>query len=153
MKSIKAIGIKEQDKPYRMMYAKAFREQLDNLPAGKYQHTVEKYRRKATPSQFKYLYGLVYPLSMIALNGAGYEFTNIDQVDAFWKAMFANKEVLNRETGEVMTIPLSKSEFMTIDEMTYTDAIRNYCSEYLNTYIPDPDPNYKQKNNQKNGTN
>jgi hypothetical protein len=154
MKKIQAIGIAEKGKPYRMLYAKAFREQLDNLPPGKYQHTVDKYKRKATPLQFGYLYGLVYPLSMIALNDAGYEFTNIDQVDVFWKLMFANKDVLNRETGEIMKIPLSKSEFMTIDEMTYTDAIRNYCSEYLSANIPDPDPNYKQnKNNNQNGTN
>jgi hypothetical protein len=143
MKKIKAIGVKESGKPYRMMNAKQFRVDLDSLPPGKYLHTVDKYHRKASPLQFGYLYGLVYPLSMIALNDAGYEFTNIDQVDQFWKGLFANKEVINRETGQIMTIPLSKSEFMTIDEMTYTDAIRNYCSEYLGAHIPDPDPNYK----------
>jgi hypothetical protein len=148
MKKIKAIGVKEQGKPYRMVNAKQFRVDLDSLPSGKYQHTVEKYHHKATPLQFGYLYGVVYPLSMIALNDAGYEFTNIDQVDQFWKGLFANKEIINRETGEVMRIPLSKSEFLTIDEMTYTDAIRNYCSEYLGVYIPDPDPNYKTKNNE-----
>jgi len=98
--------------------------------------------------QFGYLYGLVYPLSLLALNEAGYEFTNIDQVDIFWKSMFANKEILNRETGEIMTMPQSKSEFMTIDEMAYTDAIRTYCAEYLNASIPDPDSNYKQKRNE-----
>ena len=147
MKSVRAIGIKEEGKPYRIIYEKAFRDQLDSLPNGKYQHTVEKYRRKASPLQFGYLYGLVYPLSMIALNDAGYEFTNIDQVDAFWKAMFANKEVLNRETGEIMKIPLSKSEFKTIGEVTYCDAIRKYCSEYLSSIIPDPDPNWKQNKN------
>ena len=85
---------------------------------------------------------------MIALNDAGYEFTTIDQVDIFWKGVFANKDVLNRETGEIMKLPLSKSEFMTIDEMTYGDAIRNYCSEYLNTNIPDADTNWKQNKNE-----
>jgi hypothetical protein len=143
LKKITAIGFKEEGKPYRVVNAKLFRQDLDSLPKGKYQHIVDKYRRKASHPQFKYLYGLVYPLSMIALNDAGYEFTNIDQVDLFWKAMFANKDVINRETGEVYKIPLSKSEFMTIDEMTYCDAIRNYCSEYLMTNIPDSDPNWK----------
>lgn len=137
-------GIKEKGKPFRVVNAEAFKKELDLLPVGRYRIIAEKQRRKASPLQFRYLYGLVYPLSWIALNDAGYEFTNIDQVDAFWKSMFANKEVLNREMGEVMKIPLSKSEFMTIDEITYCDAIRNYCSEYLNTNIPDPDPNYKK---------
>jgi hypothetical protein len=143
MKKVTAIGIKEDNKPFRVVSVKVFRSDLDSLPKGKYKIGVEKYRRKASHEQFKYLYGLVYPLSMIALNDAGYEFVNIDQVDAFWKSMFANKEVLNRETGEIMKIPMSKSEFMTIDEMTYCDAIRNYCGEYLMTTIPDPDPNWK----------
>ena len=144
MKKITAIGIKEEGKPYRVIHANVFRADLDSLPVGKYTHTVEKYHKKASHEQFKYLYGVVYPLSLIALNDAGYEFTNIEQVDLFWKGIFANKEILNRESGEIMKIPLSKSEFKTIDEMTYCDAIRNYCSEYFNTHIPDPDPNYKQ---------
>jgi hypothetical protein len=149
MKKVKAIGIKEAGKPYRVVNSKTYREQLDALPPGKYQNTTEKYKKKATPLQFGYLYGLVYPLSLLALNEAGYEFVNIDQVDIFWKSMFANKEILNRETGEIMTMPQSKSEFMTVDEMAYTDAIRNYCAEYLNASIPDPDPNYKQKRDEK----
>ena len=144
MNKVTAIGIKEADKPYRIVNASAYRMQLDLLPPGKYQNTTEKYKKKASPLQFRWLYGSIYPLSMIALNDAGYEFTTIDQVDIFWKGMFANKDVLNRETGEIMKLPLSKSEFMTIDEMTYGDAIRNYCSEYLMTNIPDADPNYRQ---------
>jgi hypothetical protein len=149
MKAIKYIGRKEDNKPFHIESANALKKELDLLPKGKYQIIISKYFRKASHSQFKYLYGLVYPLSMISLNDAGYEFTNIDQVDGFWKSMFANKDLLNRETGEIMKIPLSKSEFVTVDEMAYTDAIRNYCSEYLNTHIPDPDPDYKRKANER----
>ena len=145
MKKIKAIGLKEEGKPYRVVNAKTFREQLDALPKGKYQHTVEKYYKKASPPQFGWLYGLVYPQTLIALNDAGYEFTNVDQVDLFWKSMFANKEVLNRETGEIMKIPLSKSEFLTVDHMGFTAQIRQYCSEYLMVTISDPDPNWKKR--------
>ena len=136
---------KEEGKPYKMLNPSLMRSELDALPKGRYKMTIEKFHRKATHLQFGYLYGLVYPLSMIALNDAGYEFVNIDQVDLFWKSLFANKEVMNRESGEILKIPLSKSEFVTIDEMTYCDAIRNYCSEYLNAFIPDADPNYKTK--------
>lgn len=136
---------KEEGKPYKMLNPSLMRSELDALPKGRYKMTIEKFHRKATHLQFGYLYGLVYPLSMIALNDAGYEFVNIDQVDLFWKSLFANKEVMNRESGEILKIPLSKSEFVTIDEMTYCDAIRNYCSEYLNADIPDPKPDWKNK--------
>lgn len=145
MKKIKSIGIKEKDKPFRIVHSDNFKNQLNELPNGKYQITCEKYHKKASPLQFGYLYGVIYPLSLLALNDAGYEFTNIDQVDIFWKSMFATKEMLNRETGEIMKLPQSKSEFMTVDEMAFTDAIRNYCSEYLGTSIADPDPNWKNK--------
>ena len=144
MIKIQYIGLKEDDKPFRIVNSKQLKTELDSLPKGRYQMIVDKYKRKASHPQFKYLYGLVYPLSMIALNDAGYEFTNIDQVDVFWKSMFASKEVLNRETGEILKIPKSKSEFITIDEMTYCDAIRNYCSQYLNVYIPEPEINWKE---------
>jgi len=136
---------KEEGKPYKYLNPSLRQQELDSLPKGRYRETIEKFHRKATHLQFGYLYGLVYPLSMIALNDAGYEFVNIDQVDLFWKSLFANKEVMNRESGEILKIPLSKSEFVTIDEMTYCDAIRNYCSEYLNADIPDPKPDWKTK--------
>jgi hypothetical protein len=148
MNKLVYIGIKEDFKPFRVQSASVMKIELDALPKGKYKVIVQKYYKKASPSQFAWLYGSIYPLSMIALNDAGYEFVNIDQVDTFWKMMFANKEVLNRETGEILKLPLSKSEFMTVDEMTYCDAIRNYCGEYLMTTIPDPDPNYKQYRNE-----
>ncbi len=141
MKKITAIGIITGGK-LTINSRKTFDDDLSKAPNGKVKITIEKYYRKASPLQFGYLYGVCYPLSMIALNEAGYEFTNIDQVDSFWKGHFAVKEFIDRHTGEIMKLPLSKSEFKTIDEMSYCDAIRNYCSEYLSTNIPDPDPNY-----------
>jgi len=144
MKKIKAIGVKEENKPFRVISAKILRDELDNLPKGRFKITVEKYYKKASTEQFGWLYGSIYPLSLIALNDAGYEFTNVDQVDIFWKCMFANKEVLNRETGEIMKIPLSKSEFKTVDQMLYCNSIRDHCSEYLGAYIPEPDINWKK---------
>jgi hypothetical protein len=115
-----------------------------SLPKGNYSVTVEKWRNKASYSQFGWLYGCIYPLTLIALNDAGYEFTTIDEVDNFWKMLFANKELLIRETGQIITVPLSKKEFLTIDHMAYCSNIRNFCEKYLNTYIPEPDPNWKE---------
>jgi hypothetical protein len=62
----------------------------------------------------------------------------------FWKELFANKELLIIETGEIRNIPVSKSEFLTIDHMAYTSNIRTYCQEYLSCNIPDPDVNWKE---------
>ena len=144
MKKITAIGVKSEGKPFLLLSKKVFNESLDNLPDGKYKLTIEKYYKKSSSNQFGWLYNCIYPLSLIALNDAGYEFTNIDEVDQFWKSLFANKEILNRETGEIMNIPKSKSEFITVDQMAYCDSIRHYCAEYLSVNIPDPDVNWKE---------
>lgn len=143
MKKITGIGIKEEDKPFRMEDPELFKAKLSKLAPGRYNNDIYRVYRKATHKQWKYLFGLVYPRSMEALNNAGYEFTEIEDVDNFWKILFANRKVLDRNTGEIITIPMSKAEFDTVDEITYTDAIRAYCSEYLDTDIPDPDPNWK----------
>ena len=143
MKEIKYKGIKEPDKPFRIALLKQLVKELNNLPDGIYDIIVKRWYRKATHRQFKYLYGIVYPKSWELLLDAGYDFSTIEQVDFFWKDLFANKEVVNKEQGQIMKLPLSKSEFITIDELTYCNLIRDYCAEYFNTYIPDPDPNWK----------
>jgi len=144
LKKITAIGNKEEGKAFEMVSRIAFKNSLDELPIGKYKLTIEKYYNKSTPPQFGWLYGCIYPLSFIALNDAGYEFTNIDQIDMFWRAMFANKQLLNRETGEIMLIPESKSEFLTVNQMTYCESIRQYCAEYLGVDIPDPNVRWRE---------
>lgn len=126
----------------------AFNNALKELPSGEYDIVLGKHYNKASLLQFGYLYGIVYPNSIIALINAGYDdYKTVDEVDVFWKMQFANKEIVNRETGEVQRIPLTKSQFKTIDEMAYCDQIRNYCSEYLNHFIPEPNPNYKEDQN------
>ena len=147
MKKITALGIIKEGK-LAINSRKVFADDLTKAPNGKVKITVEKYYRKASSLQFGYLYAVVYPLSWIALNNHGYEFTELEQVDIFWKDLFATKNILNRETGEIMKLPFSKSEFKTVDEMAYCDKIREYCSEYYHTVIPDPDINYKQKRNE-----
>lgn len=124
---------------------KVMEEDLLRLPKGNYRMTIEQWKSKASHSQFKWLYGGIYPQMLIALNDAGYEFATVDEVDTFCKFMWANKEVLNPETGEIMRLPVSKAEFLTIDHMGYVACIRKFASEYLDTNILDPDPDWKKR--------
>ena len=141
MLKIRYIGIKEDNKAFRVVNSKLLKEDCDRLPKGRYRLTIKKYRKEKSNPQLGYLFACVYPLSMQLLNDAGWEITSIDECDAFWKDLYARKEVINRHTGEIRTIPALKRDFLTIDMMTYIDAIRNHCSEYLNGYIPGPEEN------------
>jgi len=139
MTKIIYIGIKEKGKSFRVVSAENLKKELDLLPDGRYRLIVEKYRKNKSNPQLGYLFACVYPLVLKALNGAGWEFTSLAEVDEYCKSMFSSKEVLNRNTGEVMDIPGLKRDMTTTEMMTYVDAIRNWSSEYLNTYIPEPE--------------
>jgi hypothetical protein len=145
MKKLTAFATKEKDKPFVIHNKDAFNKSISQLPDGKFKITIEKYYKKATTNQFGWLYAVVYPLSWIALNEAGYEFETIEEIDDFWKTLYANRPVLNRETGEIVNIPLKKAKFETVDQMTYCNSVRNYCAEYLGCEIPEPDKDWNKK--------
>jgi len=136
------IGIKE-DTSFRVVNKALLDKELIGLPKGRYRILIEKYRKKKSNPQLGYLFSCVYPLSQKLLLDAGWELATIDEVDVFWKAKFANKEIVNRNTGEVENIPDLKRDFTTTDMASYIDAIRNYCSEYLGGYIPGPEEQTK----------
>jgi hypothetical protein len=110
MKKLTYKARKETDTaPLKMQGRVVMQHDITALKKGNYRITIEAWRNKASHSQFKWLFGGIYPQTLILLNDVGYEFTTVDQVDIFWKSLFANKELLIRETGEIRLVPLSKS--------------------------------------------
>lgn len=145
MKPIRYITDKQDGQPFKILNAEMLKNELDGLPKGRYELTVKKLHRKSSPKQFGWLYGVVYPLFMMAANNMGYEFTSIEQLDFWCKQQWANTPIMNRETGEIIPIPQTKSEFLTTDEMVYCNTLRDYAAEYFGVIIPDPDKDYKNK--------
>jgi len=131
------IGIKE-DTSFRVVNKALLDKELIGLPKGRYRIIVEKYRKKKSNPQLGYLYACIYPFVLKGLNDLGWEFTSLDQVDVECKRRFASQKILNRHTGEIMEIPALKRDMTTVEMMTYVDAIRNWASEYLSVYIPEP---------------
>lgn len=145
MRKLEYMAVKEDGKPFRVHGSELMREQLDALPPNQYVVGITAFHKKATTKQFGWLFNCIYPQMLIGLNNAGYEFTTVLEVDLFCKTMWANKELLNMETGQIISVPLSKAEFLTIDHMAYVDNIRRYALGYLGTTISDPDPNWKKR--------
>jgi hypothetical protein len=113
---------------------------FDNLSDGRYKITFKKLYRKATHSQFGYLFGLIHKSFMDGLLSQGWEIESIKDVEEICKQLFCSKSVLNKSTGEIFNIPESRSQFTTTDMMAYVENIRNYSAENLGWFIPDPDP-------------
>ena len=141
------IGVKE-DTSFRVVNKALFDKELIGLPKGRYRIIVEKYRKKKSNPQLGYLFACIYPFVLKGLNDLGWEFTSLEQVDVECKKRFASQEILNRHTGEIMEIPALKRDMTTTEFATYVNSIRDWASEYLSIYIPEPgeqtDLNFEQ---------
>ena len=135
---LEAIAVKEDGKAFRIVNRADLDKGLTELPKGKYRLLIEKYKRKKSNPQLGYLFACIYPYVLRGLNDLGWEFTSLDEVDVECKKRFASQEIINRHTGEIMEIPALKRDMTTTEFATYVNAIRDWASEYLNVYIPEP---------------
>ena len=137
MTKLEYIGVKE-DTSFRVVNKALLDKELIGLPKGRYRIIVEKYRKKKSNPQLGYLFACIYPFVLKGLNDLGWEFTSLEQVDVECKKRFASQEILNRHTGEIMEIPALKRDMTTTEFATYVNSIRDWASEYLSIYIPEP---------------
>jgi len=117
------------------------------MPEGKYKLTIEKvYNRRSNP-QNAYLWGVVYPLVKDGLIDAGFdEFKqdfDCEMTHELCKFRFLKKDIVN-EDGEVIETLGSTAKLTTVQFMEYLGNIQKWSSEYLQIFIPDPDPNYAE---------
>ena len=113
-------------------------ETLRNLPIGDYVITITPNRKTRSNQQNAYLWGIVYPSVLFGLQDAGWEITNEEQVHEYCKQAFAAREVINKDTGEVISLPNSTARMQTAEFNVYVDKIKAFALEYLNITIPEP---------------
>jgi len=141
MQKIKHIGIKEDGKAFMIVNRALLEQELTELPKGKYCLTIEKYRKNKSNPQLGYYYACVLPLFLKGAIDAGWEITSIEECDIWLKSMFANKDLINKDTGQIISVPALKREMTTVEMSTFTNQVRDYAAEFLNIIIPDPETN------------
>lgn len=100
--------------------------------------TIEKIYKKRSVSQNAYLWGVVYKLVLEALNESGFDELDKESVHDLCKYKFLKREFVNEKTGEVITSIGETKILKTVEFMEYLENIRQWASEYLNIYIPEP---------------
>lgn len=115
-----------------------FFERFYQLPNGDYIFTVTPNRKTRSNQQNAYLWGVVYPAVLLGLKDAGWEITHEEQVHEYCKQAFAAREVINKDTGEVLSLPNSTARMQTAEFNVYVDKIKAFAFEYLNITIPEP---------------
>lgn len=115
-----------------------FFERFFQLPNGDYIFTVTPNRKTRSNQQNAYLWGIVYPAVLFGLQDAGWEIIDEEQVHEYCKQAFAAREVINKDTGEVISLPNSTARMQTAEFNVYVDKIKAFAFEYLNITIPEP---------------
>lgn len=113
-------------------------ERLQSLPSGDYSITIAPNRKTRSTQQNAYLWGVVYPAVLFGLQDAGWEIIDEEQVHEYCKQAFATREVINKDTGEVLSLPSSTARMQTAEFNVYVDKIKAFALEYLNITIPEP---------------
>ena len=131
---------------FHIVNRKMMEDDLRSLPKGNYTLTVEKYRKNKSTSQLGYLFACVYPMFLQAAIDAGWDqLTSVTECDAWCKSMFANREIVNRDTAEIIKVPAFKREMTTTDMTVYINQVRDHCAEYFNVHIPEPETQLTMK--------
>ena len=129
--------------PDKLVLGEYFKSMSDGL----WRIRANKRNRKASSNQFGYLFGKVLKDFQKGLINAGFEASDINDVEAITMKLFASKDIINRNTGEVISIPEKKRKYTTVEMLTFVDSIRNYAAEHLNYFIDEPDPFWREKLN------
>jgi hypothetical protein len=104
------------------------------LQDGSYELKIFK-KSKRSLSQNAYYWGAVVKMVQEGLKDMGHDVT-MDETHDFLKARFNSMEVINFETGEVLTIPKSTAQLNKEAFGIYIDNIQRFASEYLGIVIP-----------------
>lgn len=134
---MKRIYFNKTDPPTKSSF-QLLDETLDSLPIGDYVITITPNRKTRSTQQNAYLWGIVYPAVLFGLQDAGWEIIDEEQVHEYCKQAFATREVINKDTGEVLSLPNSTARMQTAEFNVYVDKIKAFALEYLNITIPEP---------------
>jgi len=122
----------------------AFRGALKSLSDGNYKIVIEKIYNKRSNPQNAYLWGVVYPIVKEGLIDAGFdEFKQdyeLEMTHELCKYRFLEKEIVGNKDSIRMIG--STKDLTTTLFMEYLSEIQKWASEYLQVFIPEPDPNY-----------
>lgn len=99
--------------------------------------TLEKKKNKRSVPQNRYYYGVAIPICRDGIKSLGHSLTR-EETHQFLAARFLRDEIIGTDgivLGEKIrsTTSLSKAEFI-----DYIGKIQQFCSEYLNVILPDP---------------
>ena len=102
--------------------------------------TIDKAKKTRSNKQNSYYWGVCIPLIQSGLKDATGEFRSSENIhyNILLPLFSPSVEIINIDTGQVLTERISSSEMTTTQFMEYVMEIQKWSSEFLNIDIPDP---------------
>lgn len=117
---------------------KPVRKLFNSLKDGKYNVEITKISRRSN-QQNRYLHGLLIPEFRRALNSVGYdEVKDDEQAKEIMKQMFLKRQVVNKDTGEVLEYVQQTRDMTKEENNILIDEVIKFCAENMNYVIPYP---------------
>lgn len=123
-------------KDHKLVNRAAMVNLLDELKDGKYILEAVANNQRSNP-QNRYYWGLVVPLIQKGIKDMGTEITK-EETHEFLKARLNCEEIVNKETGEYVTIPRSTASLNKEQFSDYVGKVQQFAAEFLSIEIPDP---------------
>lgn len=120
-------GIVQNRKPVTVLF--------QSLKDGKYILEISGADKRSNP-QNRYYWGLVVPLIQKGIKDMGTELTK-EETHEFLKARFNASDLVNKENGEVIQIPISTTRLNKEQFSEYIGKIQQFAAEFLQIVIPD----------------
>lgn len=96
---------------------------------------LKKARSKRSDNQNRYMWGVVIPYLQEGFKGIGYHLSK-EEVHTFVKGKFNTLEIVNEQTGETVTMPISTTQLTKTEFGEYLEKIFQFSAEFLGVVIP-----------------
>jgi len=102
--------------------------------------TIEPIKKNRSNQQNRFYWGTVITLVQHGLKEATGEYRTAENIhyNILLKMFAPEKELVNIESGQILTEKISSSEMTTTQFMEYILEIQRWASEFLNIDIPNP---------------
>jgi hypothetical protein len=113
---------------------------LKNFEGKNIQITIEKATKKRSNQQNRFYYGVCLPLLQKGLHDATGEVRDINSIhyQIVLPLLSPKREIVNTQTGEIITEHLTSSQMTTSEFMDFIVNIQKWSAEFLQVDIPNP---------------
>lgn len=107
--------------------------------------TIQRKRKNRSNNQNAYYWGCVLPLVQQGLIDATGETRDLNSIhyQILLPLLSVDRDIINTDTGQVISEKITSSEMTTTEFMEYISSIQKWSAEFLNIYIPDPNQDIK----------